>query len=110
MPTLDDVARDPSMATALPLEVVEQLLVKHNAAGQALLARLLAARAQNGAPARNETDRFLDAGQVGAMIGKSKSWIEKNPEGLPKRLKVGGEAKWSERELQAWMKRREPWD
>jgi predicted DNA-binding transcriptional regulator AlpA len=54
-------------------------------------------------------DRFLNGDEVAAIIGKSRSWVEKNTDALPCRRKVGGEGLWSEREIQRWMKHREPW-
>jgi predicted DNA-binding transcriptional regulator AlpA len=112
MPTLDEL--DPSKAAALPIEIIEALLVKHALVGNVLLAALVSAHA-NDTPSpmntgANGSDRFLDVGEVGTMIGKSRSWVEKNTEALPKRRKVGGEGKWSEREIQQWMKHRETWD
>jgi predicted DNA-binding transcriptional regulator AlpA len=108
IPTLDEIAANPAKADMLPVDVVKRLLVRHAITGEVLLARLIAAPSAE--PKPNGTDRFLGAGEVGAMIGKSKSWVEKNTEMLPKRRKVGGEGKWSECELLAWMKNREMWD
>jgi predicted DNA-binding transcriptional regulator AlpA len=44
------------------------------------------------------------------ISGTEPAWVEKNTEALPKRRKVGGEGKWSEHEIQQWMKHRESWD
>jgi predicted DNA-binding transcriptional regulator AlpA len=108
VPTLDEIAANPARADVLSVEVVKRLLIRHAAVGELLLGRLIAAPTVE--PKPNGTDRFLDAGEVGAMIGKSKSWVEKKTEALPKRKKVGGKGMWSEREIQTWMKHRETWD
>jgi predicted DNA-binding transcriptional regulator AlpA len=112
VPSLDELALHPEQAAELSVDVVLSLHARAVRALMALEAPLLAVRA-NGRAASSEPnagDRFLDAVQVGAMIGKSKSWVEKNTEALPKRRKVGGEGMWSEREIQTWMKHRETWD
>jgi predicted DNA-binding transcriptional regulator AlpA len=103
---IDDLARDPARAADLPPDVAKALLVKI-AGLHAML--LTSAMTTTPAPTTNG-DRFLDAAEVGAMIGKSQSWIEKNTDALPKRKKVGGEGMWSEREIQAWMRHRATWD
>jgi len=108
LPSLDELAADPSKVNVLAVEVVKQLLVRHATLGEVLLARLIAVPTPERKP--DGTDRFLDASAVGAMIGKSRSWVEKHPEVLPKRRRVGGEGKWSEREIQQWMKYRETWE
>ena len=108
LPTLDELAMDPAKAEALSGNVVKHLLVKHAKVGEVLLTRLIAepsAQSQT-----NGLDRFLDAREVGEVIGKSRSWVEKNTKSLPKRRKVGAAGMWSEREIQTWIKHREPWD
>ena len=107
-PTLDDLAADPAKAMSLPVEVARALLPKVASLHEVLLVSALAPHAA--APRANPGDRFIDADEVGDMIGKSKSWVEKNTAVLPKRKRVGGEGKWSEREIQQWMRYREPWD
>jgi predicted DNA-binding transcriptional regulator AlpA len=108
VPSLDELAAHPEKAAELSAETVAALYSKVRQTEAALLARLLLERpaVANG----NGSDRFLDAAAVGAMIGKSRSWVEKHPEDLPKRRKVGGEGMWSEREVQTWMKHRETWE
>ena len=54
-------------------------------------------------------DRFLDASEVGAMIGKSRSWVEHNVDKLPERRRLGGECRWSEQEIQRWMQNAPRW-
>lgn len=108
IPSLDELATNPARATDLPPEVTRALFVRVTTLHGALLASLLGVPMQ--APSQNGGDRFLDAAEVGVMIGKSRSWVEKNTEALPKRRKVGGEGKWSEREIQQWMRHRELWD
>jgi predicted DNA-binding transcriptional regulator AlpA len=109
LPTLDELVADPAKASALPRDAIQALFVRVNQLNGLLLGCLLAASAQPESSS-NAGDRFLDAYQVGAIIGKSRSWVEKNTDALPKRRRVGGEGKWSEREIQRWMQYRENWD
>jgi predicted DNA-binding transcriptional regulator AlpA len=111
LPTLDDLAAHPERAAELPPETVAALHYRAVRVLMALEAPLLARSGRvDRAAEPNGSDRFLDAEQVGVLIGKSKSWVEKHPEELPKRRRVGGEGKWSEREIQQWMKHRETWE
>ena len=107
IPSLDELAADPEKVDALPVDVVKRLLVKHATVGAALSGRLLGVAERE--PYTNGPDRFLDAEHVGTMIGKSRSWVEHHLKELPPRRKVGGEGVWSEREIQIWMRHREPW-
>jgi predicted DNA-binding transcriptional regulator AlpA len=110
VPSLDEVI--PEQAAELAPDIARALL-RRCSEEQRRLAELhdalMIAAFANGAAHRETRDRFLDADEVGTMIGKSRSWVEKNTEILPKRRKVGGEGKWSEREVQQWMRYRETW-
>jgi predicted DNA-binding transcriptional regulator AlpA len=108
-PSFEDLLANPSRAAELPAAAARELFVRLAAVQAALTTALLPAQSPEQSSSWNG-DRFLDATEVGAIIGKSKSWVEKNTGSLPARRKVGGEGKWSEREIQTWMKHREPWD
>jgi len=107
-PDVRELLDEPSRVAELPPEAARTLFVRVAALQAALTAAMLPPLSLE-KPAQNG-DRFLDATEVGAMIGKSKSWVEKNTAELPPRRKVGGEGKWSEREIQTWMKHRDAWD
>jgi predicted DNA-binding transcriptional regulator AlpA len=107
LPTVAELIADPTKAESMPPSEAGLLFVKVQNLAAVLLARMV--DGGRGTPEHNGGDRFLDAAAVGAMIGKSRSWVEKHPENLPKRRKVGGEGMWSEREIQTWMKHRETW-
>jgi predicted DNA-binding transcriptional regulator AlpA len=42
-------------------------------------------------------------------IDKSRSWLEANLDSLPEPFRVGGERRWSEREIEQWIARRPRW-
>jgi predicted DNA-binding transcriptional regulator AlpA len=52
----------------------------------------------------------LDADELGRVIGKSRGWIDHNMCDLPAPLRVGGERRWSEREIQRWIRSCPRWD
>src|SRR5262245_46816353 len=81
LPTLSELIEDPARASELPPDVAKALLVKVAGLEVVLLTSAVAAPSQ---PNANGGDRFLDPREVGAIIGKSKSWVEKNTEELPK--------------------------
>jgi predicted DNA-binding transcriptional regulator AlpA len=108
VPSLDELAADLTKAGALPPEVARLQLVRVAALHAALQVAATASPPATSHQAGG--DRFLDAAEVGAMVGKSVSWIEKHTEELPKRRRVGGEAKWSRDEIIYWMRHRPPWD
>lgn len=71
--TLDDIARDPARASALPADAVEALLIEHAAVGPLLLGRLLALRGSS----RSEPapPRYIDAKTVAERWGVPESWV-----------------------------------
>jgi predicted DNA-binding transcriptional regulator AlpA len=108
-PEIHELLENPSRVAELPPEAARILFVRLAALQAALTVAILPASASEKSRSQNGGDRFLDATEVGVVIGKSRSWIEKNTDVLPKRKKVGGEGKWSEREIQMWMRHREAW-
>jgi predicted DNA-binding transcriptional regulator AlpA len=111
IPDLDSLARDLERAAALPAEIARKLYVRVCALQAALSTALLpAADVSAGRNADRSGDRLLGPAEVAARIGKSRSWVEKHPDELPPRRRVGGEALWSERELEAWIRNRPRWD
>jgi predicted DNA-binding transcriptional regulator AlpA len=106
-PSLGELLANPSRAAELPAPVARELFVRIAAVQAALTTALLPALSPE--KFSHTGDRFLDAGEVGARIGKSRSWVEHHVEELPERRRVGGEGRWSERELERWMANRPRW-
>jgi predicted DNA-binding transcriptional regulator AlpA len=106
-PEIHELLENPSRVAELPPEAARTLFVRVAALQAALTTTLLPTlslekAAQNG-------DRFLDATEVGTMIGKSRSWVEHNLDKLPQRRRVGGEGRWSQREILRWMQNAPRW-
>jgi len=113
VPRLDELAADPVRAADLTPETARALLSQcaaELARLSALHAVLLIAACANGPVRRDPGDRLLDVAAVAERIGKSRSWVSKHPDDLPARRRVGGEALWSERELEIWIKNRPRWE
>jgi hypothetical protein len=70
-PSFEDLLANPSRAVELPAAAARELFVRLAAVQAALTTALLPAQS----PSWNG-DRFLDAAEVGARIGKSRSWVE----------------------------------
>jgi predicted DNA-binding transcriptional regulator AlpA len=107
IPEFHDLLEDPSRVAELPEEAARTLFVRVAALQAALTAALLPAPSSN--KQRQDGDRFLDAAEVATVIGKSRSWVEHNVDILPERRRVGGEGRWSEREIQRWMQNAPRW-
>jgi len=117
--TLDQLAADPAKATTLPMEVVEALLAEcHALQGRyhvvegALLARLVAARAQGNIRPEAPRGQPLVVGMDGAakILGMSKSTLEKKWRGLGMgayRDPADGRVKFPLDQLQAYIRRRQ---
>jgi predicted DNA-binding transcriptional regulator AlpA len=99
-PTLDDIARDVRAAKRLSPAQAEEMQL----GCVAVLAALRERAAQQVAPIAD--DRLIDAEQVAALIGFSKSWVEKNIDKLPQRVSVEGAPRWLLSVVLAWMKAR----
>lgn len=109
LPSLDELLRDPARAAELPVDAARALYARASALTGALLVRSMAADpAENGRP-HASGDRLLGPADVAARIGKSRSWVEKNTDELPPRRRVGGEGRWSESEIEAWIRSRPRW-
>jgi hypothetical protein len=106
-PEIRELLEDPSRVAELPREAVLALYTRMAALQAALTAALLPPASPE--KPQQDGDRFLDAAGVGTVIGKSRSWVEHNVEILPERRRVGGEGRWSEREIQGWMKNAPRW-
>jgi predicted DNA-binding transcriptional regulator AlpA len=106
-PSFEDLLANPSRAAELPAAAARELFVRLAAVQAALTTALLPA--QSPEKSSENGDRFLDAAEVGVRIGKSRSWVEHHVEELPERRRVGGEGRWSERELERWMASRPRW-
>lgn len=81
VPSLDELARDPSLATGLPAHTLKSLMLRT----AALLAVLAAAEEQptTATPAAYEPDKWISADEAAALLQKPRRWIVDNADRLP---------------------------
>jgi hypothetical protein len=85
LPSLDQLARNPTKLADLSLEVVEALLVRCHTLERALFTRLLAARA-DGHAGPPEEDRLLTAAEA------AEDWLHRHARELPFTVRSSGSA------------------
>lgn len=103
MPTLADLARDPSTLDGLPAEAIPALVGEAASLHARLLARLMAS-GQDGKP--DSPERLLSVDEAARMLQVSKSWLYKRTARLPFVVKVGSRVCYSEAGIRAWIRRR----
>ena len=79
LPSLHELAAGPGLASQLPLEAVEQLLVCSQIAGAALFGRLLALRASPGpaGPVKSGPNGAIGLGEAAQYLGMKESTLYK---------------------------------
>lgn len=98
VPTLDEIAAEPTRADALPREAALVLATRCAAALAAL--QIVAMRP---APPLPDDDELLDMDNAVKVAGVSRAWWEKNyKHELPPTRYVGRLPRWSRRDLRRW--------
>lgn len=116
IPNLEDLVADLGLIGNLPpaaardlLRDAETRIAQYYAVRDALLIRAVVGNGAALERKRSDGDRLLSITEVAKRIDKSRSWVEANLGELPEPLRVGGERRWSEREVEGWMARRPRW-
>jgi hypothetical protein len=101
VPSLDDLAADPSKAAGLPAEVARSLLLR---ATVVLAALGTNASFDTGPPAQSpELDRNLTAEEAGAILGVTPRWLYRHAHRLPFTRRLSWKVlRFSERGLTRW--------
>lgn len=89
VPTLDDLAADPTRATALPPAVLQALLCQCTTLQTTLLGALLSAAATRTGQAAEEPDSLIDVAAAAERLGVSKDWLYHHAHQLPFRVQQG---------------------
>ena len=103
--SLDQLAHSPEDVTDLPMEYVEILSNKAMTVLNAIMLR----RSRETSVRPPVDPELLTAEGVGHIIGKSKSWVNKNRDFLPQRRQVGDKPMWLRSEILKWVKARPAW-
>ncbi len=84
IPTLDDLARDPSLADTLPAAAVAALLGRAQITTAALHARLLSIASESHGPSpRTPADRTIGADEIAAILGVNRRFVFRHAKELP---------------------------
>jgi predicted DNA-binding transcriptional regulator AlpA len=106
IPSLEDLANDPSRIVEVPAEGLLSVVLQCQALAQAAALRLGSINRTVDADDRTEV---VDAGGVATLIGRSRSWVYKNKDDLPPQRKVGDKPVWLRSDISAWLKARPLW-
>jgi hypothetical protein len=85
VPTLDDLAREPAVASGLPSKVLAALQARIAAAQGALAAAMATAAEDRGAAGSqpDKPDSWLEDDQVTALLHVSRAWLVRHRNRLP---------------------------
>jgi predicted DNA-binding transcriptional regulator AlpA len=103
LPTLDELAADPTKAAELSPDVAQRMCLRCIAALTALSVTAAAIRPSATAPAE---DCLIGPQEVADMIGMSRSWVEKHTDVLPPRRSVEGSPRWLRSDVVRWLRNR----
>ena len=88
IPSLSDIARDPSKVESLPRQVVWDLMVELNGLQSTLLGRLALFSRTPGKDSPQD-DRLLDITEASKRLAVSKDWLYRNAKKLPFTKRIG---------------------
>jgi predicted DNA-binding transcriptional regulator AlpA len=103
VPSLDDVAEDPTLAIDLDPVVILALHARALHALTALEAPLLLRATRQPAREAQSDGQLLDARAVAAVLDVSVSWVEKHVRDLPPRRSLCGSPRWLRSDLDRWI-------
>ncbi len=98
VPTIDQLVADPAMVQALPVAVVQHLLIQVTT-----LLPLLVAKAHS-APEKSPEDRLIGIDEAAAILGMSKDRLYRTD--YPFAFRDGGLLRFSNNEIQRYIKAR----
>lgn len=104
VPSLDDLAADPSKATGLPSDTLAELLdrvsVLHSRLQAALTAQLLADRVLS----RQGADHLLKVGEAAPRLGMTEEYLYDHADDYPFTVRRGRQVRFSEHGIERWIK------
>jgi hypothetical protein len=104
LPSLDELANDPSRATELPADIVLALYARALSIVVALQGSLLARPIPSTAASSTvDGNLLLGTEAVARMIGRGKSWVEHHLADLPPRRSLLGQPVWLKRDVERWI-------
>jgi len=107
LPTLDELAADPTRAYALPATVLQGLLCHCATVQSVLLGALLTVSARASSEVAAEPDRLLDVGAAGERLGVSKAWLYHHARQLPFTVRQGRLLRFSSHGIDRYIRARQ---
>lgn len=105
VPTLDEIAADPSLLDSLPRATVRSIYLKAATLTATCLARLVEPDTPITAPP-TDSDRLLTVVEACTRLNVQASWLYRNSSKLPFVRKLGTQLRVSERALERYLRNR----
>ena len=106
VPSLDELAADPTRAAGLPPATLHALLCRCATVQTVLLGALMAASARAGDPG-GEPDSLLDVAAAAARLGASRDWLYRHARQLPFTVRNGRLLRFSSHGIDRYIKNRQ---
>jgi predicted DNA-binding transcriptional regulator AlpA len=106
VPTLDEVAADPTRASALPPAALQALLCRCLTVQTAVLGALVAASGRANDTA-SEPDSLLDVPTAAGRLGASRDWLYRHAHQLPFTVRQGRLLRFSSHGIDRYIKARQ---
>lgn len=104
VPTLDELAADPTKAAALPPQARQTLALR---AVAALAALAVAPAPAIPSPEAPDQERLLDVGEAARRLGVSRDWLYRRASRLPFTVRLGRAVRVSEAGLARYIRQRQ---
>jgi hypothetical protein len=107
IPTLDELAADPTRAQNLSANLIQAMLCRCAMAQTVLLGSLLNSFAQIAAPEPVETEALINVAAAAQRLGVSKDWLYRHARNLPFTVRQGRRLLFSARGIDRYIRSRE---
>ncbi|HEX7422876.1 MAG TPA: helix-turn-helix domain-containing protein [Terriglobales bacterium] len=106
VPSLDEVAADPTRATSLPAGALQGLLCRCATVQTVLLGALMAVSSRASDPA-GEPDSLLDVAAAATRLGVSRDWLYRHARQLPFTVRNGRLLRFSSHGIDRYIRERQ---
>ena len=107
VPSLDELAADPTRAAGLPVGVLRALLIRAGAVHATIAGALTVAAAQQCGHSRSEdTDVLIDIAAAAKQLSTTIDWLYRHSHELPFTTRVGRQLRFSRRGVERFIRER----
>lgn len=107
VPTLDEIAADPTRATGLPVDLLQVLYARCSALQASLLAALIAAASSRNAARPAEPDALLDVAAAAKRLATTPDWLYRHAGHLPFTVRNGRQLRFSTQRIDRYIRERQ---